>query len=377
VVVANHPYGILDGLMMGRILSERRGGDFRVMAHRVFCRSADLERVILPINFDETKEAARQNIETRAEALRYLGGGGAIGIFPGGTVSTAARPFDRPMDPGWRTFTAKMIARTEATVVPVFFDGHNSRLFQLASHVHYTLRLGMLIREFRTRVGTPVRVVVGAPVPRAELDARRGDPKALMDFLRRSTYDLSPKPLQSNRLGHEFEAKYRGTSDGGGDLRQRLGGLTVLDAIQKRLPELPLVYYGDNAHAPYGVRTADDIYDLTVAAVGKLFDHGCDLVILACNTASAAALRRMQEGWVPHDKRVLGVFVPLIEALTERQWGDNSPRARWRSSMWRCSQLPRRWRAARSSGNWRSARSGWMSRRRPAAGWWMPSRMAT
>ena len=57
----------------------------------------------------------------------------------------------------------------------------------------------------------------------------------------------------------------------------------------------------------------------------RLFDAGCDLVILACNTASAAALRRMQESWVPSDKRVLGVFVPLIEALTERRWGDNSP----------------------------------------------------
>ena len=56
-----------------------------------------------------------------------------------------------------------------------------------------------------------------------------------------------------------------------------------------------------------------------------LFEAGCDLVILACNTASAAALRRMQEAWVPRDKRVLGVFVPLIEALTERRWGDNSP----------------------------------------------------
>ena len=104
-----------------------------------------------------------------------------------------------------------------------------------------------------------------------------------------------------------------------------LGGLTVLDAVQKRLPDVPFVYYGDNAHAPYGVRTADDIYDLTVAGVQRLFDAGCDLVILACNTASAAALRRMQESWVPRDKRVLGVFVPLIEALTERHWGDNSP----------------------------------------------------
>ena len=104
-----------------------------------------------------------------------------------------------------------------------------------------------------------------------------------------------------------------------------VGGLTVLDAVQKRLPDVPFCYFGDHAHAPYGVRDADDIYNLTTAAVERLWEAGCDLVILVCNTASAAALRRMQESWVPRDKRVLGVFVPLIEALTERQWGDNSP----------------------------------------------------
>jgi glutamate racemase len=104
-----------------------------------------------------------------------------------------------------------------------------------------------------------------------------------------------------------------------------LGGLTVLDAVTRRLPDVPFVYFADSRHAPYGVREADDVYGLTTAAVERLWDAGCDLVILACNTASAAALRRMQESWVPSDKRVLGVFVPLIEALTERQWGDNSP----------------------------------------------------
>ncbi len=104
-----------------------------------------------------------------------------------------------------------------------------------------------------------------------------------------------------------------------------LGGLTVLEAVAKAMPDVPLVYFGDNAHTPYGVRDADDIYELTTKGVQRLFDAGCDLVILACNTASAAALRRMQESWVPEDKRVLGVFVPLIEALTERNWGDNSP----------------------------------------------------
>ena len=104
-----------------------------------------------------------------------------------------------------------------------------------------------------------------------------------------------------------------------------LGGLTVLDAVSKALPDVPFVYYGDNAHAPYGVRDADDIYNLTTSALERMWEEGCDLVILACNTASAAALRRMQESFLPTEKRALGVFVPLIEALTERQWGDNSP----------------------------------------------------
>lgn len=104
-----------------------------------------------------------------------------------------------------------------------------------------------------------------------------------------------------------------------------LGGLTVHRAIAARLPDLPLVYFGDNANAPYGVRDADEIFALTCQGVTRLWEEGCDLVVLACNTASAAALRRMQESWLPEGKRVLGVFVPLIEALTERNWGDNSP----------------------------------------------------
>jgi glutamate racemase len=104
-----------------------------------------------------------------------------------------------------------------------------------------------------------------------------------------------------------------------------LGGLTVLGAVQARLPDLDVIYFADSIHAPYGVRDGDDIYRLTLSAVEQLWERGCDLVVLACNTASAAALRRIQEGGLPPGKRVLGVFVPLIEALTERQWGDNSP----------------------------------------------------
>ncbi len=208
VVIANHPYGILDGLMMGHILSRVRG-DFRILANSVFRKAEELNRIVLPVSFDETKEALELNLATRKTALDYLGQGGAIGVFPGGTVSTAATPFGAPMDPGWRNFTAKMIAKSDATVVPIYFDGHNSRLFQLASHVHQTLRLALLIKEFRARVDEPVRVVIGQPIDRTRLAELRADPKRMMDFLRRATYELSPKPLRSYDYGYEFEAKYR------------------------------------------------------------------------------------------------------------------------------------------------------------------------
>lgn len=208
IVVANHPYGILDGLMMGHILSGIRG-DFRILAHSVFRRAEALNRVILPISFDTTEAALRLNVETRARALSYLAQGGAIGIFPGGTVSTSATPFARARDPVWRNFTAQMVKKSGATVVPIYFHGQNSRLFQIASHLHYTLRMALLIKEFRARIGEPVRLAIGAPVAPDEINARRGDPTELMRYLRQVTYDLSGDESDPSSLGYEFEAKYR------------------------------------------------------------------------------------------------------------------------------------------------------------------------
>jgi len=204
ILIANHPYGILDGLMMGHILSQTRG-DFRILANDVFCKAEDLRRIVLPVSFDETREAVQLNLQTRKASLDYLGQGGAIGIFPGGTVSTAAKPFAEPMDPGWRGFTARMIAKSNATVVPVFFDGHTSRLFQIASHMHVTLRMGLLIKEFGKRVDTSVGAVVGEPIGRDELNRYKGDTKSLMAFLRRKTYELSPRPIDPASVGFEFQ----------------------------------------------------------------------------------------------------------------------------------------------------------------------------
>ncbi|WP_300055631.1 lysophospholipid acyltransferase family protein [uncultured Roseobacter sp.] len=208
VLIANHPYGILDGLMMGHILAQTRG-EFRILANSVFRKAQDLNRFILPISFDETKQALALNIATRKTALEYLSDGGAIGIFPGGTVSTAARPFSHPMDPGWRSFTARMIAKSRAQVLPIYFDGHTSRLFQIASHMHSTLRMGLLIKEFKKRVDTPVRIAVGQPIGRAALDPLAKDSKAMMDFLRKATYELSTHPEKRFDLGYEFEERHR------------------------------------------------------------------------------------------------------------------------------------------------------------------------
>ncbi|KAJ54505.1 acyltransferase [Actibacterium mucosum KCTC 23349] len=208
ILIANHPYGILDGLIMGHILKKIRG-DFRIMAHHVFRKAEELNRIILPISFDETREAMQLNIDTRKTALSYLAQGGAIGIFPGGTVSTSQKLFSTPMDPGWRSFTARMVAKSKATVVPIYFEGHNSRLFQLASHLHSTLRVALLIKEFKSRVDEPVRIAIGEPIPQGELNKHAGDAKAMMDFLRKATYDLSPTPLNSHDYGFEFEEKHR------------------------------------------------------------------------------------------------------------------------------------------------------------------------
>lgn len=218
VVVSNHPYGILDGLILGHILSTVRDGEFRILANSVFRKAEELNRYLLPISFDENREAVQQNLQTRKAALSFLGDGGAIGVFPGGTVSTSITPFrSRPMDPVWRSFTAKMISKSGATVVPIFFDGSNSRLFQVASHLHNTLRLALLIKEFKRRTDEPVDLVIGDPIPSEELAAYRTDPKGLMDFLRERTYALSPTPLVP-AYGFEFEDKHkRADKDGSRD----------------------------------------------------------------------------------------------------------------------------------------------------------------
>ena len=208
VIVANHPYGILDGLFMGYILSQTRP-DFRILANDIFGAAPQISEIILPISFDPTPEAMRMNLSTRKTAIAYLKDGGAMGVFPGGTVSTSLRPFGLPADTGWRSFAGKLILKSEATVVPIFFEGQNSRRFQIFSRVHTNLRLSLLINEFYRRVEDEVRICVGEPIIAADLTETARNGRDLMDELRRRTYALDPHATAPRALGYEFEDIHR------------------------------------------------------------------------------------------------------------------------------------------------------------------------
>ena len=210
ILVANHPFGILDGLMMGFILSEVRD-NFKIMAHQVFGKSTELNEYIVPISFDGTRAASDLNIASRKSALTFLKSGGAIGIIPGGTVSTSKTLFSEPLDPTWRSFTARMISKSKATIIPIYFEGHNSRLFQLASHINYNLRMALLMKEFKNRTDRPIKISIGKPIEYYELQTFSENPKQMMKILREKTYALGTSREQGKEvpIGYEFEEKYK------------------------------------------------------------------------------------------------------------------------------------------------------------------------
>ena len=112
-----------------------------------------------------------------------------------------------------------------------------------------------------------------------------------------------------------------------------IGGLTVHQALVRRLPGADFTYLADQANTPYGGRPGEEIVELTRAGCVRLFDHGCDLVILACNTAASVALRRLQQTWLPGYRRqlgravnILGIIVPTIEAATGMPWEHEAER---------------------------------------------------
>ena len=189
VIVANHPFGVLDGLIVCEIVSRVRE-DFRVLTNAVLLRAEEVKTFLLPVDFAETEEALKTNLRTRAEAKAYLMKGGCLVVFPAGGVSTTPTIWHkRAIDTEWKNFTARLIGQAKAPVAPVYFAGQNSRLFQLASHISMTLRLSLLFKEVHDRIGSEIQVRIGELVPFERL-AGINDRQSFMDVLKDITYSL-------------------------------------------------------------------------------------------------------------------------------------------------------------------------------------------
>lgn len=191
VMIANHPYGVVDGLTFGYLAALARP-NFKILVNGVLQHDHMLEEYLLPVDFRGTREAMMININTKNEAIRILNEGGTILIFPGGGVSTADKVFNEPDDFEWKRFLIKLIHKSKATVVPLFFHGRNSRLFHFASFVSLSFRLGLLLNEIRNKIGKDIKVSIGDPIPFEEM-AKIKNRQELLTHLRKITYELKDK----------------------------------------------------------------------------------------------------------------------------------------------------------------------------------------
>ncbi len=182
VFVANHPYGVIDGIILCHLALKARG-DFKILINALLCQDEDLEPHFLPIDFAETKTALRNNIRSKRMALEALNADTPVLIFPSGMVSTANRlGWGSATDGPWTTFAAKLIRDAEACVVPVYFFGENSRAFHVASHISEPLRMSLLIHEARKKFGSSIKLNIGDPILWPELSAYPHR-QALTDYL--------------------------------------------------------------------------------------------------------------------------------------------------------------------------------------------------
>lgn len=194
VIVSNHPFGILDGFA-ALSLAEALGRPYRVLIHKDLVKVPEIGPYALPINFEETKQAQAENIQVRKHALELLRDGTTIVVFPAGGVATSPTTFGRAVDLPWKTFTARMITASQAQVLPLYFEGQCSPLFQFISRYSLTLRLSTILREFRKRVGQPLRVHIGDLITYDEIEASVGrDRKALMALLYDRVHAMSDMP---------------------------------------------------------------------------------------------------------------------------------------------------------------------------------------
>ena len=190
LVVANHPFGLVDGLILCWLISLVRS-DFQLLINSVLIQAPETKPHFLPISFAGTRDAQATNLRSRADARRHLDRGGVVVVFPAGGISTSPDRWGRrpAMDAPWQAFIAQMLQRARCPVLPIYFHGQNGRLFHMISHVSSTMRLALMAGEIRRRFNTIIRTEIGAPIPFDDL-AHITDRAALSAELCRRTYAL-------------------------------------------------------------------------------------------------------------------------------------------------------------------------------------------
>jgi putative hemolysin len=190
VVVANHPHGLVDGMIFADLIGRVRS-DYRILT-RAFLTDIDEDagKFLIPVPFPHEKDAQAKMVEMRKQAMAHLNAGGVVAVFPSGVVASSNSFFGPMVEKEWNLFTAKMIRMSGARVVPLFFPGANSRWYQMANRISPTLRQSLLIYEIVRACGKPQKPIIGHPFDADEVKERLGDQRACMDWMRAQTLNL-------------------------------------------------------------------------------------------------------------------------------------------------------------------------------------------
>ena len=193
VVVANHPFGGLDGIVLGAMLNRLRA-DVKILGNHLLGAIPEIQDQVVAVDVFNPESAAVRNSRAMMAAVRWVRRGGCLITFPAGEVSRLSPASLRVEDRSWSRHVGTLVRLSKATVVPVYFHGRNSIWFQIASLVHPLLGTALLPREMAGQCGRAIKMLVGKPRAWQKLPLHRGDDQ-MADYLRRQTYFLA------NRMG--------------------------------------------------------------------------------------------------------------------------------------------------------------------------------
>jgi len=189
IVVANHPHGLVDGMVLAALIGQVRQ-DYKILTRSLLTEVDEIRQFMIPVPFPHEDDAQERSLDMRRQAMAHLAAGGVVALFPSGAVASSDTLMGPAVERPWNPFTAKMIQRSGAAVLPVRFPGQNSRAYQIAARLSATLRQGLLLHEVVHATGRPQAPVVGRVLPPADLRAWANDPRGLMGWLRATTLAL-------------------------------------------------------------------------------------------------------------------------------------------------------------------------------------------